>query len=467
MFNQTNNRPDLSAAQYSSKASGYVTQISLTAALAGFIFGFDTVVISGANLPIKELWHTTPLFHGFFIMSMALWGTVIGAIFGGLPTQKYGRKKVLIWVGLLFSISAIGTALAPGPYSFSFFRFIGGLGIGVSSVAAPTYISEISTPASRGRLGALYQFNIVFGILIAFLSNYFLKGVGGENDWRWMLGVLAIPSFIYSALVISVPESPRWLITNRNDIDKAQNILSKLGVLDTDAEVASIIDSYKHETSGQTTSIFSSKYKTVMWLAFMVAFFNQLSGINFILYYAPEILERAGLAAKESLANSIAIGGTNLAFTFIGLYLIDKLGRKTLLVIGSLGYIISLAMVAWCFYSHAGATTLLFFLLLFIAAHAIGQGAVIWVFISEIFPNKVRAIGQSFGASTHWVFAALITLITPVFLDADEGIFKDNPWPIFAFFAFMMLLQLVWVLTKVPETKAISLEALEKKLIKE
>lgn len=468
MFNQTNNKSDLSAVQYSSKASGYVTQISLTAALAGFIFGFDTVVISGANLPIKELWHTTPLFHGFFIMSMALWGTVIGAIFGGLPTQKYGRKKVLIWVGLLFSISAIGTGLAPGPYSFSFFRFIGGLGIGVSSVAAPTYISEISTPASRGRLGALYQFNIVFGILIAFLSNYFLKGVGGENDWRWMLGVLAVPSFIYSALVISVPESPRWLITNRNDITKAQSILAKLSVSNTDAEVASIINSYQHETSkGQTTSIFSSKYKTVMWLAFMVAFFNQLSGINFILYYAPEILERAGLAAKESLANSIAIGGTNLAFTFIGLYLIDKLGRKTLLIIGSLGYIISLAMVAWCFYAHAGATTLLFFLLLFIAAHAVGQGAVIWVFISEIFPNKVRAIGQSFGASTHWVFAALITLITPVFLDADEGIFKDNPWPIFAFFAFMMVLQLVWVLTKVPETKGISLEALEKKLIKE
>ncbi len=467
MFNQTNNTASQASA-HSSAAAGYVTRISLTAALAGFIFGFDTVVISGANLPIKELWHTSPWFHGFFIMSMALWGTVIGAIFGGIPTEKYGRKKVLIWIGLLFSISAIGTAFAPGPYSFSFFRFIGGLGIGISSVAAPTYISEISTPANRGRLGALYQFNIVFGILIAFLSNYFLKGIGGANDWRWMLGVLAIPSFIYSALVISVPESPRWLITNRTDNTKAKTILSKLGVSDPDAEVTSILESYKYETSSvRTTSIFNHKYKNVMWLAFMIAFFNQLSGINFILYYAPEILERAGLAAKESLANSIAIGGTNLAFTFIGLYLIDKLGRRTLLIIGSLGYILSLAMVAWCFYTHAGAPTLLFFLLLFIAAHAIGQGAVIWVFISEIFPNKVRAIGQSFGASTHWVFAALITLLTPVFLDADAGIFKDNPWPIFAFFAFMMALQLVWVVTKVPETKGISLEDLEKKLIKE
>jgi sugar porter (SP) family MFS transporter len=449
------------------RMSGYVLRISLTAALAGFIFGFDTVVISGANLPIKQLWHTSPLFHGFFIMSMALWGTVAGAVFGGLPTQKWGRKKVLMWIGILFSLSALGTALATDPYTFSFFRFIGGLGIGVSSVAAPTYISEISTPANRGRLVALYQFNIVFGILVAFLSNYFLQGVGGANDWRWMLGALGVPSIIYSVLVIGVPESPRWLITNRNDTGKAKNILSKLGVANADAEVASILKSYQHETSaGYSSKLFSSKYKTVLWLAFMMAFFNQLSGINFILYYAPEILERAGLAAKESLFNAIAIGGTNLVFTFVGLYLIDRLGRKILLLIGSLGYIISLAMVAWCFYSHAGPGLLLSSLLLFIAAHAIGQGAVIWVFISEIFPNKVRAMGQSFGASVHWVFAALITLITPVFLDKDNGTFKDNPWPIFAFFAFMMVLQLVWVITKMPETKGISLEDLEKRLVK-
>jgi sugar porter (SP) family MFS transporter len=400
-------------------------------------------------------------------MSMALWGTVVGAIFGGIPTQKFGRKKVLVWVGILFSISAVGTALAPGPYIFSFFRFIGGLGIGVSSVAAPTYISEISTPSNRGKLVALYQFNIVFGILIAFLSNYFLKGVGGASDWRWMLGVLGIPSIIYSALVFAVPESPRWLITNKNDINSSKKILSNLGIANVDAEVSSIIQSYKHETSGRKSNIFSSKYRTVLWLAFMVAFFNQWSGINFILYYAPEILERAGLAAKESLFNSIAIGGTNLIFTFVGLYLIDRIGRKTLLFIGSLGYIVSLSMVAWCFYSHAGASILLIFLLIYIAAHAIGQGAVIWVFISEIFPNKVRALGQSFGASTHWVFAAIITLITPVFLDKDQGLLKDKPWIIFTFFAFMMILQLIWVLTKMPETKGVSLEDLEKKLIKE
>jgi sugar porter (SP) family MFS transporter len=459
--------PDLPVSATKNLAAGYVLRISLTAALAGFIFGFDTVVISGANLPIKELWQTSPWFHGFFIMSMALWGTVIGAIFGGIPTEKWGRRKVLIWIGVLFSVSAIGTALAPEPYSFSFFRFLGGLGIGVSSVAAPTYISEISTPANRGKLGALYQFNIVFGILVAFLSNYFLKGVGGENDWRFMLGAMAVPSLIYSALVIGVPESPRWLIAKKNNLSLAKLILTKLGIADVNKEVETIVKSHEDEmSSGNSTNLLDRRYRTIMWLAFLVAFFNQWSGINFLLYYAPEILERAGLAAKESLANSIAIGGTNLVFTFVGLRLIDKLGRKTLLTIGSLGYILSLSAVAWCFYTGAGAGVLMAFLLLFIAAHAIGQGAVIWVLISEIFPNNIRALGQSFGASVHWVFAALITLIIPVFLDAQNGIFKDNPWPIFAFFAFMMALQLVWVLTKVPETKGVSLEDLEKRLVK-
>ena len=411
--------------------------ISLIAALAGFIFGFDTVVISGANLPIKELWHTTPLFHGFFIMSMALWGTVLGSIFGGIPTDKYGRKKVLLWIGILFSVSAIGSALAQDPYTFSFFRFMGGIGIGVSSVVAPTYISEISTPASRGRLVAMYQFNIVFGILIAFLSNYFLEGVGGSSDWRWMLGVMAVPSIIYTVMVLGIPESPRWL--------ESKNTQKQ--------------DSIQQE-------LFALRNKRIIGLAFMIAFFNQVSGINFILYYAPEILERAGLAAKDSLFNSIAIGGTNLLFTFVGLYLIDRLGRKTLLIIGSLGYIISLSMVAWAFYAAASPAFLLSFLLVFIASHAIGQGAVIWVFIAEIFPNQIRALGQSFGASVHWVFAALITLVTPVFLDAENGIFKDNPWPIFAFFAGMMALQLIWVFVKVPETKGVSLEKLEEDLVR-
>ena len=333
-------------------------------------------------------------------------------------------------------------------------------------MVAPIYISEISTPATRGKLVALYQFNIVFGILVAFLSNYLLAGFGGENDWRWMLGVLAVPSLIYTILVIGVAESPRWLLTADNNPEKAKQTLLQIGVTDVDAEIASILESNQQEL--QTThpaSFFKPQHSKIIWLAFMIAFFNQLSGINFILYYAPEILEKAGLAAKESLFNAIAIGSTNLIFTFVGLYLIDRLGRKTLLIIGSIGYILSLSLVSYAFYAHTGAFFLMTFLLLFIAAHAIGQGAVIWVFIAEIFPTKIRSTGQSFGASIHWVFAAIITLITPVFLDKDTGIFKENPWPIFAFFAGMMILQLIWVLTRVPETKGISLEELEKKLM--
>lgn len=454
----------------SSKPS-YPLDIALIAALAGFIFGFDTVVISGANQPIKDLWHTTeisPWFHGFFIMSMALWGTLVGSIFGGMPTDKYGRTKILLWVGILFSLSAIGSALAQDPYTFSFFRFIGGVGIGVSSVAAPAYVSEISTPATRGRLVAMYQFNIVFGILIAFLSNYFLKGVGGVNDWRWMLGVMAVPSLLYTVLVVTIPESPRWLIARKHDLAVAKKVFKRIGVANAEEMVESISESVVHEASvGHSSGFFSRKYGTILWLAFFVAFFNQWSGINFILYYAPEILERAGLAAVDSLKNSIFIGGTNLVFTFVGLYLIDRLGRKTLLIIGSLGYILSLSLVAYAFKTSASPEFLLTFLLLFIASHAIGQGAVIWVFISEIFPNKIRARGQSFGASMHWIFATFITLITPYFLDKERGILKDNPWPIFAFLAFMMVLQLVWVLTKVPETKGVSLEQLEKRLIEE
>jgi sugar porter (SP) family MFS transporter len=461
----------LPAVKISSKTSAYLIRIALTAALAGFIFGFDTVVISGANQPIKDLWHTTeisPWFHGFFIMSMALWGTLAGSIFGGMPTDRFGRKRILLWVGIFFSVSAIGSALAPDPYTFSLLRFLGGVGIGVSSVAAPTYVSEISTAATRGRLVALYQFNIVFGILIAYLSNYFLQGIGGTNDWRWMLGVMAIPSLLYTLLVFGIPESPRWLIAKKNNEEAAKKVFNKIGVDNANEEVESVKQSVIHESAvGHSSRFFSKKYSKILWLAFFVAFFNQWSGINFILYYAPEILQRAGLAAVDSLKNSIFIGGTNLIFTFVGLYLIDRIGRKTLLIIGSLGYILSLSLVAYAFKTTASPGFLLTFLLLFIASHAIGQGAVIWVFISEIFPNKIRARGQSFGASTHWVFAAIITLVTPFFLDKEQGIFKDNPWPIFAFLAFMMVLQLIWVLTKMPETKGVSLENLEKQLVKE
>ena len=432
---------------------------SLTVAVAGFLFGFDTVVISGANLPIKELWHTTPLFHGVFIMSMALWGTVVGALLGGYPCDKWGRKKTLLWIGILFLVSALGSALAPNPYVFSFFRFIGGIGVGASSVAAPIYISEISSPENRGKLGTLFQFNIVFGILIAFFSNYFFEGFGGENDWRWMIGIVALPALIYSVIVIRIPESPRWLILTKKD-DQAG--LAVLEMIYAPAQAKESFNEIKKDviTSTKVDSFFSKKYKFPILLAFLLAFFNQLSGINFILYYAPEILEMAGLGAKESLFNSILIGVTNLVFTLIGMRLIDVLGRKQLMLIGSLGYILSLTMVAFAFYSQLGSVVLLLSIMLFIASHAIGQGAVIWVFISEIFPNTVRANGQAFGTGIHWIFAALITLVGPIVID----IYKENPWPIFAFFAFMMLLQLVFVLFMMPETKGLSLEEIESKM---
>jgi sugar porter (SP) family MFS transporter len=434
---------------------------SLTVAVAGFLFGFDTVVISGANLPIKELWNTTPLFHGIFIMSMALWGTVLGSLLGGIPCDKWGRKKTLFWIGILFLVSAIGSALAPNPYFFSFFRFVGGIGVGASSVAAPIYISEISTPENRGKLGTLFQFNIVFGILIAFFSNYLLEGVGGANDWRWMIGIVALPALIYSIIVTQIPDSPRWLILKKRDDATAMKVLemiySKDDALDNFYEIKN--DLIEGSTFKKT--VFSYKYKLPLILAFLIAFFNQLSGINFILYYAPEILEMAALGSKESLMNSILIGVTNLIFTLAGMKLIDVLGRRQLMIIGSIGYILSLGMVALAFLNNLGPVVLMVSILVFIASHAIGQGAVIWVFISEIFPNNVRANGQSFGTGIHWIFAALITLAGPVVID----LFKVNPWPIFAFFAFMMVLQFIFVLFMMPETKGLSLEELEYKML--
>ena len=405
----------------------------------------------------------TPFFHGTFIMSMALWGTVFGALLGGIPCDKFGRKKTLFWIGILYLISAIGSGLATDPYTFSIFRFIGGLGVGASSVAAPTYISEISGSKDRGKLVALYQFMIVFGILIAFISNYLLEGIGGENDWRYMLGIEAVPAIFYSIMVLGVSESPRWLVLKKKASDEALKVLKIINPDNAEAELKAI--ELDIEPKGKHKGLFSKKYSKPIMLAFFLAFFNQLSGINFILYYAPELLDTAGI--KDALLSSISIGGINLIFTMLGMFLIDRLGRKTLMYIGSIGYIIGLSGTAWSFYSGADPTLLLSFILIFIASHAIGQGAVIWVFISEIFPNQVRAFGQSFGSGVHWVFAALITLLTPVFIDKEEGIFGENPWPVFAFFAFMMCLQLLFTWKVMPETKGKSLEALERELMKQ
>jgi len=432
---------------------------SLVASLSGFIFGFDTVVISGANLPIKELWHTTPFFHGFFIMSMALWGTLIGSIFGRYPADYFGRKNTLLWIGILFVISALGSALANDPFTFSFFRFIGGIGIGASTVAAPIYISEIATSNKRGRLVALYQFNIVLGILIAYLSNYFLLGFDGVNDWRWMLGIMFFPSIIFIILIFGIPESPRWLITRKNDFIKSKAILINIGIANVNSEIDLIVIGNEiNKSANKSDHFFSKQNNKIIWLAFFIAFFNQLSGINFVLYYGPEIFSRIGNNTLDSLFNSVILGCVNLILTLLGLYLIDRSGRKKLLVIGTIGYVISLTMIAGCFYANLNSYLLLSFLLLFIASHAIGQGTVIWVFIAEIFPNSLRATGQSFGASIHWGLAAIITLITPIFLDKNDGIFSNNPWPIFLFFSLMMLLQFIWIVNKVVETKGVSLE---------
>jgi sugar porter (SP) family MFS transporter len=435
---------------------------TVTAAIAGFLFGFDTAVISGADQPIQKLWNTGPAFHSFFIMSIALWGTVIGALAGGYPTEKYGRKKTLFWIGILYLVSAIGSAMAWDPFSFSFFRFIGGLGVGASSVAVPTYISEIAPTKDRGKLVAAYQFNIVLGILIAFLTNYVIGTTLGTGQWRLMLGLEAVPALFYCIMIIRVSESPRWLIIHKNDTVQATTVLQQLNQEEDIPKLISEIRQTVHN-EGAKERFFTGKYRLPILLAFLLAFFNQLSGINFVLYYAPRIFEMAGLGAQTALLSSTGIGVTNLLFTMLGVYLIDRSGRKQLMLIGSLGYIFTLSVISWAFMKNAGGEVVVIFVFGFIAAHAIGQGAVIWVFISEIFPNQMRAYGQAWGTSIHWIFAALITALTlPVIRWLD-----DNPWPLFAFFAGMMVLQLCFTLFMMPETRNISLEKLEKKLLKE
>lgn len=430
---------------------------SLTSALAGFLFGFDTVVISGAEKTIEALWELTPGQHGI-AMSMALWGTVLGSFVGGWPTDQLGRKKTLIWIGILYFISAVWSALASGVYSFMIARFIGGLGVGISTVAAPLYISEISPARFRGRLAGMFQFNIVFGILVAFMSNALLGRIG-DNAWRWMLGVEAFPALIYTLLCFGLPESPRWLIGYQHDREAGLKVLRSANPSVPEAELSSAVDriaSASAQTS-RATGFWSARLQVPIVLAFLIAFFNQLSGINAVLYFAPRIFELTGLNAQEALQRSVGIGVTNFIFTFVGLWLIDRLGRRTLLYIGSFGYIISLGLCSWAFFTETYSIVPAC-IFAFIAAHAVGQGAVIWVFIAEIFPNEFRAAGQSLGSFTHWVFAALLTTLMPKAVEAFSGGY------IFMFFCGMMVLQLMWVALMVPETKGVALEEIERKL---
>ena len=421
---------------------------SFTVAIAGFLFGFDTAVISGADQSIQALWETPPLFHGLFVMTSALWGTVLGALMGNWPCDRLGRKKTLVLIGVLYLLSALGSALAQDPYTFAILRFIGGVGVGVSSIAVPAYISEIAPAKIRGRLVATYQFQIVFGILVAFLSNYLLSGVIVE-DWRMMLGVEALPALVYFLMVLKAPESPRWLLLHRNDETEARRVFHEL----QSEDIEQTINAVKRDSSSQSKeSLFKPEYRFPVVLAFLLAAFNQLSGINFIIYYAPRVFDMAGLDGSAALLSTAGVGLVNLIFTMLGVSLIDRIGRKSLMYIGSFGYLLSLATVTWAFSSQMGGTVVVGAVFVFIAAHAIGQGAVIWVFIAEIFPNSVRSKGQSLGSGTHWVFAALITLIMPQVLASFSA-----P-QVFGFFTFAMFLQLLFVRFLMPETKGRTLE---------
>ncbi len=427
---------------------------SVVSALAGFLFGFDTVVISGAEKTIQALWSLSPAMHGL-AMGAALWGTVLGSLVGSWPTDQFGRKKTLLSIGFLFLAGSLWSAFATEVYSFMAARFLGGIAIGVSTVAAPLYISEISPPESRGRLAGMFQFNIVFGILVAFLSNYLLAGVG-ENAWRWMLGIMAVPSILYTAACLIIPESPRWLITRKGDRERGLAVLKLISPKASPSEIETQADAMLDAgtKTGSLGGFWSNRMRTPILIAFLVAFFNQLSGINAILYFSPRIFELTGLGQQAALLQSVGIGATNLVFTFVGLWLIDRIGRRTLLYIGSFGYIASLGLCSWAFFSETFAIVPAC-IFAFIAAHAIGQGAVIWVLISEVFPDRYRAQGQSLGSFTHWIFAALLTTFFPKMVAAFP------PGYVFLFFCVMMILQLIWVKTMVPETKGRTLEQIE------
>lgn len=422
---------------------------SITVALGGLLFGMDVANISGAEQRIQKLWGLSDWMHGTAI-AMALYGTIIGAAGGGVPANIFGRKKTLILIGIVFLISALGSALANDVYTFMVFRFLGGLSIGASSVVAPVYISEIAPPQHRGKMGIAFQINVVSGILLAYLVNYLLQGVGGENDWRYMLGLIAIPSLIFSVMMFFTPESPRWLLLQRNDEESARKIFEMSG-----ASADELIHEIKNSKQPKKESLFSGKFSKPLLLAFLLALFNQLSGINAIIYFAPRVFEMAGLGKSAAFLSSTGIGIVNFLFTVLGWYLIDRSGRRTLMFIGSIGYIVSLSLMSLAFagYIHGGITIFVF---MFIAAHAIGQGSVIWVFLSEIFPNSVRASGTSFGCLTHWVFAALISQTFTYFANHIGGSY------IFGFFAIMMVLQLIFVWKMMPETKGVALEDMGK-----
>lgn len=427
---------------------------SLVAALGGFLFGFDTAVISGVETSIQQLWSLGPVEHGFTVAS-ALLGTVIGAAATGIPAERFGRKKVLQVIGILYLVTSLATAMTSSWHVFVLFRFLGGIGVGASSVVGPMYISEISPAHRRGRLVALFQFNVVSGILIAFVSNYVLFGTF-EESWRVMLGVQAVPALVFFLLVLFVPESPRWLV-KRGREEEGAAVLSSVGEPSPGEAVRAIRESLHAEAGVKRESLFNGRYNRPIAYAVLLAMFNQLSGINAIMYYAPRIFEMTGIAKDTALLQAVSVGVTNMVFTLLAISVIDKFGRKTLLLIGSAGMVIFLGLVAYAFeYDVQGSYAIMFYLVGFIAFFAFSQGAVIWVFLSEIFPNKVRAQGQTLGSTTHWVMAAIISWIFPSIANLERGGTIS-----FLFFAAMMLLHGIFVWRVLPETKGKSLEGIQ------
>jgi SP family arabinose:H+ symporter-like MFS transporter len=425
---------------------------SITVGLGGMLFGLDVAVISGAELAIQALWKLDSWTHGLAIAT-ALYGTVVGAALGGIPADRFGRKPTLLWIGISFFVSSIGAAIASNVEYFMLFRFLGGLGIGASSVVAPIYISEIAPAKHRGKLVISFQLNVVLGILIAYISNYFIQGM--ENDWRIMLGVVGIPSLLFSVLILFTPETPTFLLLKRNDLEGAKKVLA-LADPNPDETIQRITENQKTQIHGER--LFSKKFVTPLVLSFLFSFFNQMSGINAIIYYAPRIYELTGLGKESALLSTAGIGLANLLFTMVGWYFIDRVGRRKLMYIGSFGYIISLGLIALSFYQES-FTMVPVYIFVFIASHAIGQGSVIWVFISEIFPNSVRASGMAWGSLTHWILAALVANFFPIFTEMFGGT------AIFGFFGIMMIGQLAYVMFMMPETKGTSLEEIEKQMI--
>ena len=456
----------MSTVDHPSRATltGALIGSAIVAALGGFLFGFDTAVISGTTEDLKAVFDLSSGQLGFTVAS-ALIGTIAGAILAGRPADTWGRKPTLLVLAVLYLVSALGSGLAWDWPSFLVFRFVGGLAVGGASVVSPLYIAEISPAAYRGRLVAIVQFNVVLGIMVAFLSNYLIARLNlGTSEWRWMLGIEAVPAAAFFVLLLPTPESPRWLIA-RTRTDEARNVLARLGV-DAEGinrEVADVQQSLDLEHHQGQDTLFQRAYRKPILLAVAIAMFNQLSGINALMYYAPTIFKMAGAGEDSALLQAVAVGGTNLVFTMMALAIIDNFGRRKLMLVGSIGYLISLSVTAWAFYTYGtkftptGSWIVLGGLLVFIASHAFGQGAVIWVFISEIFPNRVRARGQALGSTTHWVMAALISWTFPIIADISGG-------HTFAFYGAMMFLQLLWVLFVMPETKGVPLEDIQKEM---